>query len=141
MRDRERLRKLRSPYLGLIVLLFCHQAIYVEVKTPQLVTQEDRRALDESAEVELRRWAGIKPSKYWPEIVGLSPSPGRMTACMPAKTSPGRLPDTAAPVLCVKGSRASNSIRSLMLSLVTWLMPRRFENSGESVAYKTPLSN
>ena len=33
------------------------------------------------------------------------PSPGRIAAYMPAKTSPGLFPETAAPVLCVKGSK------------------------------------
>ena len=60
MRDRERLRKLRSPHLSFIVLLLNHEAIQVEVKTTQVVTQQDGCALDERAEVELRRGAGIK---------------------------------------------------------------------------------
>jgi hypothetical protein len=74
MRDRERLGKLRPPRLGLIVLLLRHQAIHVEVKTTQIVTQQDRRALDERAEVELRRRAGIEPPQVlardrWPLVV------------------------------------------------------------------------
>ena len=74
MRDRERLPKMRSPYSGVLVLLFCDQAIYVEMKTKQVVTQEDGRALDKSAEIEFRRRAGIQPPKVlagnrWPLLL------------------------------------------------------------------------
>ena len=61
MRDRERPGKLRSPYSGLVVLLLHHEPIHVEVKTAEVVTQQDGRALDEGAEIEFRRSAGIKP--------------------------------------------------------------------------------
>jgi len=61
MGDRKRLGKLRSPCPGLVVLLLHHESIHIEVKTAEVVTQQDGRALDEGAEIELRRWAGIKP--------------------------------------------------------------------------------
>src|ERR1700757_4009416 len=61
MRDGECLGKLRSSYPGLVVLLLHHESIHVEVKTAEIITQQDGRALDEGAEIELRRWAGIKP--------------------------------------------------------------------------------
>ena len=74
MRDRERLAKLRSPQLGLIILLLYREAVHVEVKAAQVIAQEDRRALHEGAEVEFRRWARIQPPQVlagdrWPLVL------------------------------------------------------------------------
>jgi hypothetical protein len=51
MRDRERLGKLRPSHFSFIVLLLGHDAIHIEVKTSQVIAQQDRRALDEGAEI------------------------------------------------------------------------------------------
>jgi hypothetical protein len=70
-----------------------------------------------AAEVKLGCRACVKLRRNCPAIVGFLWPPGRKTACIPAKTSPGRLPETAAPVLCVKGSnRARNSTRRSTLT-------------------------
>src|ERR1700677_4786844 len=61
MRDRDRLGKLRSPYPGLIVLLLRQEAVHVEVKTAQVVAQQDRRALHKGAELKLWCGARIQP--------------------------------------------------------------------------------
>ena len=47
---------------------------HVEVKTVQVVTQQDRRTLHKGAEIELRRWARIQPPQVlardrWPRVL------------------------------------------------------------------------
>jgi len=76
---------------GLFVLLLHKESIHVEVKTAEVVTQQDGRALDEGAEIEFRRWAGIAP----PQVAGdrrpfiVTRQDDHLHAC---EDSPGRYP-------------------------------------------------